>query len=54
MTSDEGLPDFLVYFSPVIPDHSVHYFGGSDPGEIDLGIRVCCFIYDLDLPGCTQ
>lgn len=44
VTSDEGLSDFLAYPFLVFPGHSVHYFGGPDPGEIDLGIRVCCFI----------
>ena len=53
VTSDERLPGFLAYLLTVLPGHSICYFGGSDPGETDLGIRVRCFIQGPGERGCV-
>ena len=44
MTPDEVFLGSLGYIFTAHPNHSVDYFGGPFSGEIDLGIRVYCFI----------
>jgi hypothetical protein len=44
MSPDEVFLGSLAYLFTAHPNHSVYYSGGPCSGDIDLRIRVCCFM----------